>query len=313
MNAALPRVGVSSCLLGEAVRFDAGHKRDRFLTDHLARFVEFVPRCPEMAIGLGTPREPIHLVRTSGKMDARGIRSAHAVGDRLRRYGHDQGTALGDLRGYVFKARSPSCGLHRVTVHGDDGKRTSAKTRGLYAGAITAALPWLPVEEEGRLNDAGLRDNFLIRVFTLDRLLRALFEREATVHALVDFHTAHKYLLLAHNAAAYKRLGRLVAQAGCCEPLQPLVKSYRDEIMAALARPARVSRHVNVLQHLLGYLRGSLDPGDREELVNAIESFRAGQLPWIAVRVLLRHHFRRHPDGFVDRQVYFAPYPDALH
>jgi len=306
-----PRVGVSSCLLGEAVRFDTGHKRDRFLTDRLAQFVEFVPRCPEMAIGLGTPREPIHLVRTSGEMDAHGVRSGHAVGERLRHYGTEQADALSDLRGYVFKSKSPSCGLHRVTVYDADGKRTPGKARGLYADAITAALPWLPVEEEGRLNDAGLRDNFLIRVFTLDRLLRALFEQEATARALVSFHTDHKYLLLAHNAAAYKRLGQLVARAGC-EPLQPLVAAYRDAVMAALSRPARVSRHVNVLQHLLGYLRESLDRSDREELVNAIENFRAGQLPWVAVRVLLRHHFRRHPDGFVDRQVYLEPYPDAL-
>lgn len=293
------------------MRFDGGHKRDRFLTDRLARFVEFVPRCPEIAIGLGAPREPIHLVRTGAEMDARGVRSGHAVGGRLRRYGREQGAALGDLSGYVFKSKSPSCGLHRVAVYGEDGKRTGAKAGGLYAAAITSALPWLPVEEEGRLNDAALRDNFLIRVYTLDRLRRALIEREPAANALIGFHTDHKYLLLAHNAAAYKRLGQLVAGAGC-EPLQPLVESYRNELMAALARPARIPRHVNVLQHLLGFLRGHLDGGDREELLHAIESFREGRLPWVAVRVLLRHHFRRHPDGFVERQVYLEPYPDAL-
>lgn len=311
MTAARPRVGVSSCLLGETVRFDAGHKRDRFLTDRLAPFVEFVPRCPEIAIGLGVPREPIRLVRMSDETDARGLRSGQAVGERLRRYGREQGDALGDLSGYVFKSKSPSCGLHRVAVCGEDGKGTGARTRGLYAAAITAALPWLPVEEEGRLNDSGLRDNFLVRVYTLDRLQRALIECEPTANALIGFHTDHKYLVLAHNAAAYKRLGQLVANAGR-EPLHPLVESYRNELMAALGRPAGIPRHVNVLHHLLGFLRGHLDGSDREELLHAIETFREGRLPWVAVRVLLRHHFRRHPDGFVDRQVYLEPYPDAL-
>ncbi|MGH8128739.1 MAG: DUF523 and DUF1722 domain-containing protein [Gammaproteobacteria bacterium] len=311
MSDALPRVGVSSCLLGEAVRFDAGHKRDLFLTDHLAHYVEFVPRCPEMAIGLGIPREPIHLVRTGDKMDAISVRSAQSVGVRLREYGEEQARALSDLCGYIFKSKSPSCGIGRVAVFGEDGQRTGGHTRGLYAQAITATLPWLPVEDEGRLRDTGLRDSFLVRVFTLDRLRRSLFEQKPTARALIDFHTDHKFLLLAHNVAAYKRLGQLVARAGC-EPLEPLSEVYRDELMAALAHPARIPRHVNVLQHLLGYLRDRVDAGDRAELLSAIEDFRTGTLPWFAVRLLFRHHFRRHPDDFINRQVYLQPYPDEL-
>ena len=307
----IPVIGVSSCLMGENVRFDTGHKRDRFLTDRLARFVECVPRCPEMAIGLGTPREPIHLVATETGTDARGVRSGHAVGDRLRIYGETQAQELRELSGYLFKAKSPSCGLHRVPVYAPDGHRTNRRGHGLYADRIIAAMPWLPVEDEGRLNDAALRDNFLVRIFTLDRLQRALINERPTPGALVDFHTDHKYLLLAHNAAAYKRLGQLVARAGT-EPLDELVPLYRSELMHALSRPAPVPRHVNVLQHLLGYLRDRLDREDRAEIADTIEQFRKGLLPWVAVRMLLRHHFRRHPDDWVKRQVYLEPYPDEL-
>lgn len=306
-----PVIGVSSCLMGENVRFDTGHKRDRFLTDRLARFVDCIPRCPEMAIGLGTPREPIHLVGTPAGIDARGVRSANAVGEKLRAYGEEQAAQLHGLSGYLFKAKSPSCGLHRVPVYTGDGQRTNRRGHGLYAERIIAAMPWLPVEDEGRLNDPGLRDNFLVRIFTLDRLQRALFDRNPTSRALVDFHTDHKYLVMAHNVAAYKRLGRLVARAGS-EPLDALVPLYRDELMNALSRPARVPRHVNVLQHLMGYLRERLDRGDRAEIADTIERFREGLLPWVAVRMLLNHHFRRNPDPWVTRQVYLAPYPEEL-
>ena len=305
-----PHLGVSSCLLGEPVRFDGGHKRDRFLTDRLARHVEFVPRCPEMAVGLGTPREPIHLLRLGDAVTAIGVRSGAEAGERLRAYGREQGARLAGLCGYVFKSKSPSCGIDRVPLYGAGGARTGAHARGLYAEQILAALPWLPVEDEGRLNDPGLRDNFLIRIFTLHRLQRAL-SPHPTGGALVAFHTDHKFLLLAHNVAAYRRLGRLVARAGA-EPPAGLAAAYREELMAALAHPARIPRHVNVLQHLLGYLRGGLDESDRAELLREIEAFRAGHLPWIAVRLLLRHHFRRHPDPFVARQVYLEPYPDEL-
>ncbi|HYW75813.1 MAG TPA: DUF523 and DUF1722 domain-containing protein [Gammaproteobacteria bacterium] len=307
----VPTIGVSSCLMGENVRFDTGHKRDRFVTDRLARFVECIPRCPEMAIGLGTPREPIHLVAAGTGIDAHGVRSGHAVGKRLRAYGEAQAKELHGLSGYLFKAKSPSCGLHRVPIYTADGQRTNRRGHGLYADRVIAAMPWLPVEDEGRLNDAGLRDNFLVRIFTLDRLQRALMNKPPVPRELVDFHTDHKYLVMAHNVAAYKRLGRLVARAGT-QPLDELVPRYRDELMQALSRPARIPHHVNVLQHLMGYLRDQLDREDRAEIADTIEQFREGLLPWVAVRMLLRHHFRRHPDEWVNRQVYLEPYPDEL-
>ncbi len=309
-DAPRPRVGISSCLLGEPVRYDAGHKRNRFLADTLSRFVDFLPRCPEMAIGLGAPREPIHLVRSGTGLTAQGVHSGEDVGNRIRNYGQEQGRELGELCGYVFKSRSPSCGLARVPVYGAKGPIRGISQSGLYAEQIRCALPWLPVEDEGRLNDSRLRENFLIRIFTLHRFRQAL-SSGFSARALVEFHTAHKYLLLAHGVGGYRSLGRLVATAGNT-PEQVLVPKYREGLMAALQRPAPVSGHVNVLQHLLGHLRGRIDNTDRAELVREIEGFREGRLPWAAIRLLVCHHLRRNPDPFASRQVYLAPYPDAL-
>lgn len=305
-----PQVGISSCLLGENVRYDGGHKRSRFLTDRLAPFVCFVPVCPEMGIGLGAPREAIRLTGGAENLRIVGSRSGRDVTGALEKFGRERAAGLQDLCGYVFKSRSPSCGLARVPVYDARGKRTAAVARGIYAETITRAFPWLPVEDEGRLNDPLLRDNFLVRVFTLNRLRRAL-EPRPSARALVAFHTDHKYLMMAHNTASYRRLGRLVAEAGT-RPIAELTEVYREELMRGLARVAGVSHHANVLQHLLGHLRGHLDSGDRAEIAALIERFRSGRLPLAALRILLLHHFRRHPDPFVTRQVYFEPYPEAL-
>lgn len=307
--AGAPRVGVSSCLLGTPVRYDGGHRRNRFLADELAAFVEFVPRCPEAAIGLGTPRTPIRLVANERDAGAAGGGIAD-VAPRLRAYAQEQAEQLADLCGYVFKSKSPSCGLRRIPYYDTRGLRTGRSGRGLYAERLTAALPWLPVEDEDRLADPVRRDHFLTRIFTLHRFRTAVRARPGA-RALVAFHTEHKLLLLAHDVAAYRRLGRLVADAGN-RPWPPLATAYRDGLMAALARPARIPGHVNVLQHLAGYLRAGLDPGARGELARRIGEFQAGRLPRTAVLRLLHRHFHRHPDPWVARQAYLAPYPAAL-
>lgn len=305
-----PRIGISSCLLGEPVRYDGGHKRNAFIAGGLARFVDFVPRCPEVAVGLGVPREPLRLTRDGGHLGARGVDSGTEAGTGLTRYGDQQAPQLTGLCGYLFKSRSPSCGPWRVPVFGADGNRLNVGARGLYAARIVAALPWLPVEDEERLQDPALRNSFLTRVFTLHRLQRALAEG-TTAQALVAFHTDHKLLLLAHHVAAYRRLGRLVAGAGSGS-VATLIADYRARLMQALHRPARIAGHVNALQHLAGYLRGSLTAAARRELAQAIDAYAAGQVPWTAVRTLLQGHFRRHPHAWVARQVYFEPYPEAL-
>ncbi len=305
------RIGISSCLLGAAVRYDGGHKRDAYITGTLARCFEFVPVCPEVAIGLGTPRPPIRLVHTDEGVRVRDKDDgSRDVTDALRDFARATASRLGGgISGYIFKRASPSCGMERVKVYDPQG-RPGRRSAGAYAGALMAALPLLPCEEEGRLGDPDLRENFIERVFVFHRWQR-LLGAGLTPAKLVAFHTAHKFLVLAHNQAAYRRLGRLVARAG--EPgLDGLAAEYARELMAALRRRATPGRHANVLEHLFGFVSRHLDAGDRAEMVGILADYRAGLLPRVVPLTLLRHHFRRHPNPYVAGQVYLEPHPKEL-
>ena len=305
------RVGISSCLLGAAVRYDGGHKRDAYITGTLARHFEFVPVCPEVAIGLGTPRPPIRLVRIGGEVRVQGRADPRLdVGDALRDFARSTAARLGGgISGYLFKRASPSCGMERVKVYDAKGM-PAGRGAGAYADALMAAMPLLPCEEEGRLGDPGLRENFIERVFVFDRWQR-LNRAGFTPAKLVAFHTAHKFLVLAHNQSAYRRMGRLVARAG--EPgLDGLAAEYARELMTALARRATPGRHANVLEHLFGFVSRHLDAADRAEMVEILADYRAGLLPRVVPLVLLRHHFRRHPNPYVEGQVYLDPHPREI-
>jgi uncharacterized protein YbgA (DUF1722 family)/uncharacterized protein YbbK (DUF523 family) len=304
------RVGISSCLVGEEVRFDGGHKRDAYITGTLARWFELVPVCPEVAIGLGTPRPPIRLVDVAGEVRVRGVKDpGQDVTGPLSAYGRRMAAELPDLDGYILKRGSPSCGMTRVKVYTQQGQplRQSA---GAYTEAFQAVRPLLPCEEEGRLGDPGLRESFLERVFAHHRW-RRLAAGGLTPGKLVEFHTEHKLLVLSHNQSAYRRMGRLVARAGA-EPIETLAGEYARELMGALARPATRRSHTNVLQHLFGYVSRALDAEDRAEMVDTIEQYRTGYLPLIVPITLLRHHFRRHPHPYVERQRYLSPHPREL-
>lgn len=304
------RVGVSACLLGERVRFDRGHKHNSYITGTLSAYFEFVPLCPEMAIGLGAPRQPIRLTGDPDHLRAVGVKDAHLdVTEPLREYGLQQARALGDISGYILKRGSPSCGMERVKLYNEKGM-PAGSARGIYAQALMEQRPLLPVEEEGRLGDPVLRENFITRVFAHDRW-RRLVRRGLTPAALIAFHTAHKLLLMAHEPKAYQELGRLVAEAGS-RPLEPLGNEYFARMMGALRRRAGRRHHVNVLQHLLGYLRHRVDAEDRAELVDLIEQYRCGQVPLIVPMTLFKHHFRRHRDPYVERQHYLTPHPGEL-
>ncbi len=304
------RVGVSSCLLGQEVRYDGGHKRDPYVAGTLSRCFELVPVCPEVAVGLGTPREPIRLVRMGEQVRVRGVRTPGLdVTERLRRCGETMAGRLPELSGYIFKGGSPSCGMEGVQI-GSEGGLPVGTGRGAYAEAFMAANPLLPCEEEGRLGDPLVRESFLVRVFVYHRWQRLVAEG-LTPGALVAFHTDHKYLLLAHDEAAYRRLGRQVAQAGT-RPLERLGAEYARELMGALARRATPGQHANVLQHLLGYVSGRLDAGERAETMDLIERYRQGLVPLVAPISRLRRHFLRHPHPFVNRQHYLDPQPYAL-
>ncbi len=305
------RIGISKCLLGERVRFDGGHKHDRFLTDTLGEYFEWVPVCPEVEIGMGTPREPIHLIQVHGDIRLVGIRSETDHTDAMRSYARRRLEELAgeDLSGYVLKKDSPSCGLERVRVHHGRGQVTRSG-RGLFAADLAERFPNLPIEEEGRLCDPRLRDNWIERVFAYRRL-QTLWSARWRLGDLVAFHTAHKLVLLAHSPKAYERLGRLVARAKS-RPRTELRDIYEREFMAALAKMATPGRHANVMQHIVGYFRDNLDDASRRELLGHIQDYRHGLVPLIVPVTLIAHYVRVFDVGYLKGQVYLSPHPKEL-
>ena len=305
------RIGISSCLLGESVRFDGGHKKDSFLTGTFGRFVEWVPVCPEVECGLGAPRESMRLVSREDGVRLLTGRTRVDHTDRMTRYSLKRVDQLASdgLCGYVLKKDSPSCGLERVKVYGAHNVPTKSG-RGIFAATLAERFPNLPMEEEGRLSDPRLRENFVERVFAYSRL-RALFGGTWNAGALVRFHTAHKLILMAHSPDAYQRLGRLVARAHSV-PASDLERRYTDAFMDALTIVATPRRHANVLQHMVGYFKKALDRASRSELIAAIEDYRHALVPLIVPITLLRHHVRVHGVSYLSGQLYLEPHPKEL-
>jgi len=303
-------VGVSGCLLGEAVRFDGGHKHDRYVTGVLGRYFEYVAWCPEALAGLGVPRPPIRLAGDPGAPRAVRVTDPSVdVTDALLAVADNVVSDMGALRGYIFKRGSPSCGMARVKVYGEPGK-SPRLGQGVFARVVMQAHPLLPCEEEGRLNDGPLRESFIERVFAYDRWLRAMAPG-CTPGRLVAFHTRHKFLLLSHSEIHHRAAGRLVADAGRRDPAR-LAREYLSIFMEGMAHRATPRRHANVLQHLAGFLKRSIDAGDRRALAEMIDEYRTGSVPLVVPIRFLRHHFRRAPDRYVEMQHYLEPYPDTL-
>lgn len=311
------RLGVSSCLLGNEVRFDRGHKHDRFLTEQLGAFVEWVPVCPEVESGMGIPRPILRLVDgPAGADDPNAVRMVESKSGvdhtaRMQRFSSERVRALRklDLCGYVLKKDSPSCGMTRVKVYAEKGMPRRSG-RGLFAQVLMEAFPNLPVEDEGRLNDAGLRENFIERVFAYQRL-RRLFAGRWTNAQVVAFHTAHKLQLMAHSTVAYREVGRLVANIKPT-PRAEFRTGYEAGFMAALAIPATRRRVTNALQHAAGHLKTVLDSDARTELSNLIHDYRTGLVPLVVPITLLRHHVRVHSIEYLDGQVFLEPHPREL-
>jgi uncharacterized protein YbgA (DUF1722 family)/uncharacterized protein YbbK (DUF523 family) len=305
-----PTIGISSCLLGQKVRYDGSAKRDRWIVDQLGRFVDYQPVCPEMAIGLGVPRPPIRLVGTPDSARVVGVDDPSVdVTAALEDYALDMAGRLGDISGYVFMSKSPSCGMERVKLYADNG-HASKKGVGAYARVMMEARPNLPCEEEGRLNDPMLRENFVNRVFAYRRW-QSLRAAGLSAKALIEFHARHKYMVMAHSQAAYQRLGRLLAHLKGVD-LARVADLYEAELMQALKRRVNRKRHVNVLQHIQGYLKQRIDGDDKRELAESIEAYRREEVPLVVPVKLLRHYFRRNPDNYIDRQWYLDPYPESL-
>jgi uncharacterized protein YbbK (DUF523 family)/uncharacterized protein YbgA (DUF1722 family) len=307
------RLGISTCLLGEKVRYDGGHKRDDFLVEELGRWVTWTSVCPEVELGMPIPRPSVRLVDVG---DANGLRMlSPATGEdyteRMRTFSRQRVAELRalELDGYVLKKNSPSCGMTRVKVWGFAGLLGKHGV-GLYAQALLAAWPHLPVEEEGRLADPMLRENFVERIFSRNRW-RSLVKGGRTRVRLVEFWTAHELLARAHDESGYQRLGKLVGSARKGRT-EELYAAFEAEFFATLAKKATVRKHTSVLQHAMGHLREHLDAGERGQLADAIEEYRQGRLPLVVPVTLLRFQIRKHQVESLLGQLYFDPHPKEL-
>jgi uncharacterized protein YbgA (DUF1722 family)/uncharacterized protein YbbK (DUF523 family) len=300
-------IGISSCLLGQEVRFDGGHKHDSYITGTLGQYFEFHPFCPEVAIGLGVPRPALHLVKANEEIRCVGVKNPeNDVTERLRRYAGQVKEEHVGLCGYILKKDSPSCGMERVKVYAGNPPRREGI--GIYAEAMMKANPLLPVEEEGRLGDPGLRENFIQRVYVYYRWKKLLAEG-MTAQSLTRFHARHKLIIMSHGD--YRELGQMLAGL-TKETLAEVAEQYIARLMKLLKHVPTRSQHVNVLQHIQGYLKKELDADDKAEMVEVIERYRRGEIPLIVPLTLLKHHFRKAPDPYIDESYYMSPYPQEL-
>jgi uncharacterized protein YbgA (DUF1722 family)/uncharacterized protein YbbK (DUF523 family) len=305
------RIGISSCLLGEAVRYDAGHQKDAYVTGALSRHFTWVSVCPEMELGLGAPRETLRLIRTTATPRLVATQSGTDLTEAMDTYARARvaDLAAAGLSGYILKRASPSCGMERVKVYTEAGV-PSRVGRGLFAQRLMEAYPRLPVEEEGRLADARLRDNFITRVFAYRRL-RALAESGARAGDIVGFHTAHKFLLLAHSPTEYARLGRLVGDLKRF-PRSEWLARYGDGFMRALLVDATPRKHVNVLQHIMGFFKERLSAEEKRELLGLVEDFARGLVPLVVPLTLINHYVARFQVPYIADQIYLSPHPKEL-
>ncbi len=305
------RIGISACLLGQKVRFDGGHKEDRFITRTLGAHFEWVPVCPEVELGLGTPRESMRLEQAVGNTLLVVTNSRKNLTQEMQIFSRARVEALTgeDLSGYILKSNSPSCGMERVRIYGPGSMRVRTG-RGIFANVLLKRFPNLPAEEEGRLGDPRLRENWIERVFAYHRL-KTLWHSRWTIRSLIEFHTAHKLVLLAHLPRAYQELGKLVARAKDLAR-QQLRATYETEFMRALKVMATRGRHANVLLHMAGYLRKDLDNESRVELRECIEDYRRSGAPLIVPLTLIRHHVRRLKIAYLTGQAYLNPHPHEL-
>lgn len=320
------RLGISLCLLGEGVRYDGSHERSSLCHDALEGLFEYEGICPEVAIGMGVPRAPIQLVGDPARPRARGVEDASVdVTDALANYGRRVAARIGDFAGYVLMNGSPSCGMHAVRVHvavrGPLGRpverRPGARHErvgegsGIYAREIMAADPCLPVVESVRLEDAVVRESFVTRTFAYAHW-KLLGPQRESVGAILEFHSRYKYLLLAHSAAEYRRLGRLLANPPAVGDGE-LASRYIHGLMSGLSRAATRDSHADALVHLVTSLEPGLNSASRRELTEAIEAHARGEVPRAAVLTLLARHQGSGPNDFVSGQVYLEPHPTLPH
>jgi uncharacterized protein YbgA (DUF1722 family)/uncharacterized protein YbbK (DUF523 family) len=300
------KIGISECLLGREVRYDGSGAKSSFPHAKLEGLFDYVSVCPEVGIGMTVPREPIRLVGSVDDYRVVGVKDRSIdKTDALRAYGQDKAKTFADLSGYIFMHNSPSCGLFRVKVYPEQDGPAIRQGRGIYAGAVLDALPDLPAEEGGRMFDDVLRENFVTRAFAYAHWREV--SADLTARRLIAFHSAYKYLLMAHSSVAYKRTGQLLSNLKV--DLTTTAQTYISLLMNGLKSPATPKSHANVLAHLQGYLKTALSSPERQELDQLIQAYRRGEQPLLAPITLLTHHFKRHPDEYVLMQSYLNPHP----
>jgi len=305
------RLGVSTCLLGEKVRYDGGHKLDRYLTDVLGPYVEYVPVCPEVEAGFGVPRESMRLMGDPVAPRLVTTKTGADHTERMERWARKRVKELEkeDLCGFVFKSDSPSSGMERVKVYDIHGIPRKAAP-GIFARIFMENFPLLPVEEEGRLHDPGLRENFIERIFTYHRW-KTVMAGGRKPASLVEFHTENKLLVLSHSPKHYREMGKIVADLKK-QLFGDIASRYTALLLEAMAVKATPARHVNVLQHIAGYFKKKLTPDEKAEIGEVIASFRAGLVPLIVPVTLLNHYVRKYDEAYLRRQTYLNPHPAEL-
>ena len=305
------RIGVSTCLLGESVRYDGGHARDRYVTDTLGLYMEFVPVCPEMEAGFGVPREPIRLEGDPASPRLISVNTKKDLTDTMTAWAQRRVRELEkeEICGFIFKSNSPSSGMERVKVYTENGMPVK-KGVGLFARAFMEHFPLIPVEEEGRLHDPHLRENFIERIFTLNRW-RQMLKGKKSAGALVGFHTRHKLLILSHSTKHYREMGKLVAETKG-KKISEIYARYEILLMEALGLKATVKKHTNILQHMMGYFKKQLTADEKQELLEVINDFYSGLVPLIVPLTLFKHYVRKYGQPYLKDQFYLTPHPMEL-
>lgn len=303
------KIGISACLLGEKVRFDGGHKNSKYCQQELTNFFDFVPVCPEVAIGLGTPRASIRLVQEQHRISVRTGDEQHDYTEQLQAFSEAKVSQLQQLSGYILCAKSPTCGMERVTVYKSGTNQGSKIGIGIFAQELMKQYPLLPVEEEGRLNDLVIKENFFTRVYAYHDF-STMQQSGLTIQKLVQFHSRYKYLLMAHHPVSYRQLGQLVADRE--QAIADNGNQYFTGFMAALKRKASRKNHTSTLQHIQGYFKKYLTPQQKAELTEAVLKYHQGLQPLLVPITLINHYLKEYPNAYIEQQVYLNPHPESL-
>jgi uncharacterized protein YbgA (DUF1722 family)/uncharacterized protein YbbK (DUF523 family) len=303
------QIGISACLVGEKVRFDASNKPSNFCIHELGQHVTYKTYCPEVAIGLPIPRPTIRQIKHNDLIHVSQRDGTGDVTEALQAYGQKIAKMTKNLSGYIFCAKSPSCGMERVKVYSPEGNSLKSDGIGLFAREIMAANPLLPCEENGRLNDPLIRENYVARLYAYKHW-QNVEASGLTKHKLTSFHSQYKYTVMSHDLVAYKYLGRLLARADM--PLQQMASEYILGLMTALKIKATRKKHANTLAHIQGYFSKQLQAKERKELCEQIDAYRSGLVPLMAPLTLINHYLLQYPKEYLAKQSYLSPYPEEL-